>query len=160
MVKIGIPAILFLLVATWSTMTAQNPERPKGDIRVSPIGLLPGYKVQLVSGIDTGGGTIWKDGGPKIEFNCCGHFGVEADGIDKREVVWRKEQVLNGQPVICVYTKSKRLIVSIPRQNVNFEGTIRSQEDLADMLLMVLTYGSQGYPVEPGVVVRAPQPPR
>lgn len=78
---------------------------------------------------------------------------MEADSVDQNDVAWREEQVVNGQRVICVYTKSNDLIVSDRMRAVNFRGHIRNQQDLTEMLLTVLTHDPvHGYPVELGTV--------
>jgi hypothetical protein len=60
--------------------------------------------------------------------------------------------------VICVYTKSNEFVVSIPRLAVNFRRHTQNQQEIAEMLLMVLTYEpSHGYAVEPGAIVPVPQ---
>ena len=65
--------------------------------------------------------------------------------VDKNDVAWRAEQLLNGQPVICFYTN--HFVVSIPKLIVNFEANMRSQPDLEERLLMALTQDrAQGYP--------------
>jgi hypothetical protein len=90
---------------------------------------------------------------------CC-DFGNAAESIDKSQVLWREEQTINGQRVVCVYTKSKELIVSFPKLVANFRAKIRNQNELAAMLLIVLTYEPhQGYAADPGAIVPPPQKP-
>jgi len=113
------------------------------------------------SGIDTWGGAIWKVGGLKIEWDSGLHVGVAADLVDKKDVAWRENQVINGQQVICVYTRSNDLIVSFPRLVANFQGHIQHQQDLAEMLLMIMTFEpTHGYAVESGAIVPIPQQPQ
>jgi hypothetical protein len=129
---------------------AQVPDRASSGANRSPVRLLPGYKIQLLSAIDSLGGTIWKDRGLRITFDIGGHFGVEADSIDKNDIVWREEQVVSGQQLICVYTKAHHLVVSFPQLNSNFESKVRSERDVAEMLLMVSTYDQKfPYPTGP-----------
>lgn len=146
--------LVFVVISFFSfclTTTAQNRYGVRGKAKISPVRLLPGYKVQLTTGADAVGGIIWKDGGMKIDFGMGLHVGVASDLVDKSDVVWREEQVVNGAQVICVYTKSHDFIVSFPRLTTNFQGKIRSQRDLAEMLIMVLTFEpTRGYPVESG----------
>lgn len=161
MTKLPILLIAFFLLSGPFTTTAQNQDRAKHAAALLPVQLLSGYQVRIASGIDAWNGTIWKDGGVKIEFDHGSHVGVAADLVEKSDVVWREEQVVNGHQMICVYTKSNHLIVSIPKRIVNFEASIRNHQDLTEMLLMVLTYEpTHGYPVEPATNGAAPQAPK
>jgi hypothetical protein len=156
MMKLSVSVLALLLVCSSSTMTARNQESKAGS-RLSPVRLLPSYKIQWASGIDTWGGTIWKDNGVKIEFNQ-GGVGIATDQVEKDEVVWREEQVLNGEQVVIIYTKSSHLLVAIPKLIVSFEAEIRNQKDLAEMLLMALTWDmAHGYPAEPGAIQTTPK---
>ena len=58
-------------------------------------------------------------------------------------MVWRTEQVIGGERVVCIYTKSNELLIAFPGELANFYATVRNQRDVADMMLMVLTYGSK-----------------
>jgi hypothetical protein len=148
-----VPALLFASL----TSSAQNQVRARDEVKASPVQLLPGYRIQIVRGIESVGGTISKDPGTRIEFTIGGYFGVAADLVDRKDVAWREEQVINGQRVICVYTKSNDFVISIPKLITNFRSHIRTKQDLGEMLLMVLTFEpSHGYPVEPGAVVVTP----
>jgi len=53
---------------------------------------------------------------------------------------WRRKQTVNGQESIIVFTKSKRLIAVFPESEANFYATISTEEDMADMLLMLCTF--------------------
>jgi hypothetical protein len=158
MTKISALVIVFLLSSVSSPTVAQDRGGAKSEASTFPVRLLPEYKVVASAGIDTWGATISKEGGVKIELYQGLHVGVAADSVETKDVAWREEQVVNGQQVICVYTKSNDLVISIPKLIANFQSHIRSQQDLADMLLMVLTYEpTHGYPVEPGTVVVTPR---
>src|SRR5712672_3296483 len=105
-----------LLTSALGSVRAQDRDssQPISGQR-SPVVLPAGYKIQVIPGIDSAGGKIWKDGGLTIEMELCCGFGNAAESIDKSQVLWRQEQTFNGQPVVCVYTKSKELIVSFPK---------------------------------------------
>lgn len=160
MTRISVAAVAMLFLAVFSTGIAQNQGRKPGEATTFPVRLLPGYRVGVASDIDSWGAKIWKDGGVTIQLYAGRHIGIDADSIDEKDVDWRAEQVLNTQRVICVYTKSNDLIVSIPRLAVNFRGHIQNPHELSEMLLMVLTYEpNHGYPFEPGTVtVMVPRP--
>jgi hypothetical protein len=148
--------IMTLMFSVSLASSAQNPDVAKGESNISPVRLLPGYKFRAGRSLDTGGGTIWKEGGLEIDF-VAGAIGSEADSIDKKDVVWREQQVVNGQRMICVYTKSHDLVISFPKLRADFSSKIRSRQDLAEMLMMVVTFEPRGYPVEPGAVVTTPR---
>ncbi len=125
----------------------------------SPVVLLSGYKVQIIPGIDSSGGKIWKERGLTIEIELCCGFGNAAESVDKSQILWREEQTFNGQRVVCVYTRSKHLIVSFPKLITNFRAKIRNPNELTEMLLMVLTFEpQQGYVTAPGTIVPAGGP--
>jgi hypothetical protein len=111
----------------------------------------------MSSGFDTWSGTIWKDDGLKIDVFSGLHVGVAADLVDRKDVAWREEQVINGHEVICVYTNSNNLTVSFPRLVTNFQGHIQHNQDIAEMLLTVLTFEpTHGYAADPGAIVPIP----
>ncbi len=154
MKRLSLLAIVVLLFAVSSTSIGQNQDRTKREVNRIRFQLLPGYRVSVSYGLDTWGAKIWKDGGVTIEFVNGLHVGVEADSVEKGGVTWREEQFVNSQRFICVYRKANDLVVSIAQLAVNFRGHIRNQQDLAEMLLIVLTYEpTHGYRFEPGTVV-------
>jgi hypothetical protein len=150
-------ALLFLALGSISAQD-RNAARIVASSR-SPVALLSGYKVQVIPGIDSSGGKIWKERGLTIEMELCCGFGNAAESVDKSQILWREEQTFNGQRVVCVYTRSKDLIVSFPKLVTNFRAKIRNPNDLTEMLLMVLTFEpQQGYATDPGAIV--PPPPK
>ena len=126
-----------LLVLLATTCTAQSDKFP-GHIR-----MLTGYVHRRGQGIDSVVGNITREGGLVIEYDIGRLAGVYTDcktcGWTEGEL-WRRNQVINGQSVQIVFTKSKRLVISFPTTHANFYATIKSEADLADTLLMVLTY--------------------
>jgi hypothetical protein len=159
MTKLPILSLALLLICSPSTITGQN-QRPAKRATVSPVRLLPGYKIRWASGIDTWSGTIWKENGLKISFSQ-GGVGIETDQVDKNEIAWREEQVVNGQQVVIVYMKSGHLLVDIPKLIVGFDATTTSQQDIAEVLLMALTWDTaHGYPAEPGAIETPPKAPK
>jgi hypothetical protein len=105
--------------------------------------LLPGFHHQSKQSIDSTTGRIWKKGGLEIHYDIGQMAGdyteCEWCGWTKGEV-WRKTQVVNGQQVICVFTKKKRLVVSFPKSHANFFALIHTESELTDMLLITLTF--------------------
>ena len=131
-----IAALLFMLLAVSSLMAQEAP--PPGRIK-----LLPGYHHEIRQGIDSFVGIISKPGGLEIQYDIgemAGNYAACATcGWTKGEL-WRKVQVVNGQRMVCVFTKEKRLVVSFPQSHANFYATIHGGDELADMLLMMATF--------------------
>jgi hypothetical protein len=155
----SILVVIGLLAPTIAASAFAHQNAPSKETKLSsPVLLLPRYKIEIVSGFEGGyGGRILKDGGLVIEFGQGQYDGIAADSVDYRQLLWRTEQSVNGKRVICVYTKSNELVITFPPSSswpANFRAKIRSQQDLAEMLLMVLTFDPRhGYPVDPSVVV-------
>lgn len=134
-------AFIFALVFLGAACGFAQSDPPPGSIK-----LLPGYVHHHGQGIDSTVGTIGKEAGLRIHYDIGPLAGNYAEcsklcGWTDNEV-WRKKQIVSNQEVICVFTKEKRLVISFPKATANFYATIRSQEDMADMLLMVLTFHS------------------
>ncbi|HET8645888.1 MAG TPA: hypothetical protein VFO85_10385, partial [Vicinamibacteria bacterium] len=62
-----------------------------------------------------------------------------------------KEQTVGGQPLQLLLIKDRTLYVTFPEAKTgvlggpaNFKASVKSDEDLADVLLMVLTFRSEG----------------
>ena len=55
-------------------------------------------------------------------------------------VRWRQRQKLNGDELMLVQLKDDKVIGSFAKANANFVADVDSEEELADFLLMVLTY--------------------
>jgi hypothetical protein len=127
----------FVLALLASTGTAQSDPVP-GNIR-----LLAGYVHRRGHGFDTAVGSIARKDGLVIEYDIGRLSGVYTDCKDCGFIdgeLWRKDQIVSGHDVRIVYTKSKRLVISFPETHANFYATVKSEADLADTLLMVLTY--------------------
>src|SRR5579871_1576255 len=113
------------------------------------IALLPGYHHQPQQGIDSRVGTISKPGGIVIEYDVGEMAGdytsCKSCGWTKDEM-WRKQQDVNGQKAVLVFTKARRLFISFPAVHANFYATISTEAEMADMLLMVLTFDTSRKP--------------
>ena len=53
---------------------------------------------------------------------------------------WYLEQNIGGQPVHLAMLKNQRLLVSYPKQGMNLSMEIKDQQELAEALLMILSY--------------------
>jgi hypothetical protein len=122
---------------------AQNQSGPPGNIV-----LLPGYQHEPLRGNDTQIGRIWKNRGLSIEYDI---GGLAPDRIDPSpNLQWLKEQIVLGKRVQMGLTKGRLLMVVFSSAGVTsrgrsgpnaaFSGTVNSDEDIADMMFMVMTY--------------------
>jgi hypothetical protein len=105
--------------------------------------LLAGYAHVAGRGFDTQVGTIERKGGPHIGYDIGAMAGDKAIQIlDSHEpYTWWKVQLLNGQRARLVMQAGGRLTVSFDNTSANFEvSSIRTSEDMADVLLMLGTY--------------------
>jgi hypothetical protein len=74
--------------------------------------------------------------------------------LGKQKVRWRGEQIIGGKKAIFVCTESERLIVAFPEDYAYFAGSVHRNEDLAEMLFMIATYGQKGgYAATPGSTI-------
>ena len=123
---VGVPAI------------AQVVSPPAGPKNTSPVLLLPGYQIEMPPGIDAVGGKIWKEGGLTINFFAWRPIG----GIDipEEQVLWREEQKLGDRTVRVVYAKPNRAVVDFGSLRAQFTAQIRNPQDLAELMLMTLTF--------------------
>jgi hypothetical protein len=115
--------------------------------------LLPGYKHQKLQGIDSIVGQVANPKGLKIMYEIgrvpkAGQFRLGGDFIDRPKQMndrrvpmqFYKEQVINKQPAHLAYTKDNTLMVSFPQKGVNFTVKVTDASEMADALLMILTY--------------------
>jgi hypothetical protein len=157
--KAGLALLLLLIASPVLEVRGQNEGTVQAKKTLFPLRLLPGYKIQSVSGIEGGlGGRIWREGGPDIQFVVLDVYSEDPLRTVKREdILWREEQVLNGNPLACVYTKSKELVMSFPAKASFFRAKVQSPRDLTEVLLMVSTFDVEhGYPVDPAMIVPVP----
>ncbi len=126
------------------------------------IKLLPGYHVTSAPGIDVTAWTIQKPGGLIIHFEAGPSEGLAVDPRDKSKYAWWREQTMCGRTVLIALTRPGVSIGSdadeerhLPPGNIlmvayplgghkdhaaNFIGKVANSEEIADMLLMALTF--------------------
>jgi hypothetical protein len=141
--------ILSLLAAITSTAAAQTA-LPGGF----EISLLPGYTHAPLQGIDSIVGKITKKDGLEIMYEIGrvpaagglrlgGDYSNRAAAVPEQNRLWLKEQTIGGRKFSIAYDKDHRLTISTAndKQGVNFSTVAKSEEELADVLLMVLSFG-------------------
>ena len=148
--------IMLLVISLCITALAQPKmivKKEKADPNSPPGGiiLLEGYQHKKLQGIDSLVGEILKKDGLKISYELGriarpgqprmgGDFTDRAKGISKNDLKWFKKQTIDGSPAHIAFTKKNQLIVSFPTRGGNFRAKIESEEQMADALLMTLTY--------------------
>ena len=133
------------------------------DAALGGIKLLPGYSVKRESTLDASAWTIEKKGGPKIHFEAGPSEGAAADPKDENRYSWYREQLVSGCKVRFALIKpglktvwepddgtdsepGNILLVSflLERERsdyvANFSAKVRNPQELADVLLMVMTF--------------------
>ena len=121
------------------------------DARLGGMRLLVGYKHQPLQGFDSIVGRIEKEGGLRISYEIGhvpkpgaprfgGSFSDRPKLTPKDRVRWYREQVVNGQAVHIAYRKDNLLLVSYPTKGMNLSVTVGTADEMAEALLMILTY--------------------
>lgn len=103
------------------------------------IKLANGYTHEAEQGIDTQVGTIAKKDGPSISYDIGELAGNRAQTV-LGDATWSKRQTINGNEVMTVLTKDGTLYVTFPKANANFYGKVKTPQETAEVLLMLLTY--------------------
>lgn len=146
-----VAGIVFVLLGL-STIASGQTQLPGGF----EIKLLPGFTYEKRQGFDSIVGTIAKADGLKIAFEMGripvpggllvgGSFVNQAQRLPAKDRVWLKEQEVGGRKVHAAYSKDQRLIVTSASrtEGVNFDTVAKTPEEIADVLLMVLTLAEQ-----------------
>ena len=107
---------------------------------------MPEYKHVKEKGKDTSVGKVWKEGGVTFWYDIGRLAGNAVKAQEKDNLLWYKEQVVDGGPVQLALTKDRILYVTFPQMSANFNGKVKSDEEIVDMLLMVLTYAPPAKP--------------
>ena len=150
---LGIAAcfVLFLGLAIF----ADDP--PYGNVK-----LLDGYKYKRSRTFDAINGLIYKEGGLSIEFESGISEGYAVDPKERKDYIWFRQQEINGHKVFLALTESgvgtkwepekprspkPRRILMItfpgkfsPLDAANFYAEVLDEKEIADALLMVLTF--------------------
>lgn len=131
------PAATLLLLA----LAAGVAPAQSYDVRpAKAMKLLPGYQIEEQTGIDAITGTIAKKDGLTIRYDI-GKFPTNvASRQDKERLRWYKEHEANGRPVHLALAKDGTLYVSFPYFAANFQAKVANEAEMAEVLLMILTY--------------------
>lgn len=127
--------VLIGLLGTAGLAEAQaGGDPPPGAMR-----LLEGYQHEKLQGIDSQVGRIWKSGGPEVHYDIGALAGNHAREPDGRR--WSKRQAVGSNTFTLTMRTDDSLVLTFDRNTANFfvKG-VRTQEELAEILLMLLTY--------------------
>jgi len=122
---------------------------PPGALEV-----LPGYKHVPLQGIDSVVGKITHTDGREIFYEIGhvhkpgeprfgGSFSDRAVWLMKNkkdDLQWSASREVNGEPMNIALLKDGKLTASFPKTGANFSMTTKTPADLADALLMILSY--------------------
>jgi hypothetical protein len=129
---------------------------------IPAITLLQGYHAKRVPSVDTSSWTIEREGGLIIHFEAGPSEGLAVDSKHMDQYKWYRVQTINGHRVLVALVKpglktdpdldvernlppGNILLVSFPlsggsRNAANFVGKIANTDEMADMLLMALSF--------------------
>ena len=109
-----------------------------------PIKLLPGYAHEVGRCTDTIDGTITKENGIKIYYDIgspAGNYALFHYKKGKKDLVWSKVQKNNGLKVRITYLKDGSIYATFGKWT-NFISTVKTDEELADFMNMIMSYGA------------------
>lgn len=89
---------------------------------------------------------IGRKGGFTFRYDIGKGAGNAVKGLKKDEILWSKEQIVDGCSIQLALAKDRMLYVTFPTEGANFYGKAKSDEEIADMLLMVLTFAPPAKP--------------
>jgi hypothetical protein len=142
---------LCLILGTFLLGVATAKPALAADAHLGGMRLLSGYKHQPLQGFDSIVGKISEKDGLQISYEIGyvpkpgaprfgGSFSDRPKLTPKDKVRWYLEQSVNGQPVHLAHRKDNVLLVSFPKKGMNLSVTVRSADEMAEALLMILTY--------------------
>ena len=123
-----------------------KPSAPGGAV-VFGMQLLPGYQHQRVAGFDVGKGIVWKEGGPRIDYE----FGEVANNAARHYRAERRATRTvtldaNGHFYDFVFDDAAETIVG-SIGFLHFTATkVRTKTDVADVLLMAMSFDGNKLP--------------
>ena len=138
--------LIFVLSVSYAfsqtkTLILPNPTPPPGNIK-----LLPGYTHEQKQGIDSSVGEISKKDGLIIRYDIgdmAGNRTMLYLTKDKGKLLWYKTQKINNDDLLIAYFKDGKMMATFQNVYANFFAETKSQEDIVDFLLIVMTYKNE-----------------
>ena len=154
--------LIILILICFCTTQSFSQDKNTG------IQLLEGYKFKRLQAFDAATWAIYKEGGLTIVFEAGLNQGLWADPKKIDQYAWYREQNLNGRKVKFALIKSGLKTVwepdqprssetgnillvtfplndSLPDYTANFKAEILNDQEMADALLMILTFNPNKY---------------
>ncbi|HEX8197297.1 MAG TPA: hypothetical protein VF571_13980 [Pyrinomonadaceae bacterium] len=130
---------LFILSASAQDQTLRK--RDSTTPTPGGIKLLSGYVHTPGRGIDSTVGSIKKEGRLDIKYDIGILAGEYVDRCRRDNTcVWYKEQQLDAGLVKVALRSDRIIVATFPRTMANFYAKVETEEDIADFLLMILTF--------------------
>jgi len=131
--------LLALALIGWLGSARLVEAQASGPATPGAIRLLEGYQHETFQGIDTQVGRLWKNGGPEVHYDIGALAGNHARQTEMRR--WSKRQTVGANSFTLTMRTDDSLVLTFDKNTANFfiRG-IRTQEELAEVLLMLLTY--------------------
>lgn len=146
--------VSFCLLAMFSI--AKDNKSDKSGLPTDAIRLVKGYKITTGTTVDTDVWKIEKPGGVTIDFEAGPSEGFLVEESQRQKYFWYREQVVNGYDVLFAlkepehkgeHARKRLLLVTflLGRSKTsgyaaNFSAELSNDQDLADALLMILTF--------------------
>lgn len=119
-----------------SAQAKSESPKPPGNIR-----LLEGYKHIPKQGIDSRVGVLEKEGGLSIRYDIGRMAGNYTDLCGRTyQCIWQKTQTFYDRKVVIAMTKERVIYATFPELNVNFFAKVKDEQEIAEFLLIVVTY--------------------
>ncbi len=143
---------LVVLVLTLPALAQSQPTLTLPELKLTPtepppgkIQLLDGYTHTREQGFDSVVGNISKPGGITIGYDMWGTDGPiptpeSVVCFAKDPCRWLKRQVIDGKEVWIGLTHGGQITAFFPKEWAKFYAQTKSPEDIADFLLIILTY--------------------
>ncbi len=146
---VGLSLVGTMTLSVHAQVAANKPTALPSGLEIT---LQPGFAYVPRQGFDSIVGGIEKKDGLKISFEMGaipppgaprfgGSFSNYATRVPEKDRQWLKEMDANGRKVHIAYGKDQMLIATsaTEKEGVNFHATAKSPEEVADVLLMVLS---------------------
>ncbi len=115
------------------------------------ITLLPGYAHEAREGVDSTVGQIGKPGGLTVNYDIGPMAATYVHSVvksEKQNIVWLKTQRVNGQQLSVLLLENGQIYATFADSFANFVATVKTEGELTDFLLTVMTYGSAAPPAD------------
>lgn len=139
-------AVSFMLVLTVIEVAPLRVSGKNQETAARGIQVLQGYRHEDIGGMDTRRGKISKPKGPEIMYDI-GALATNETAIHfkSKDFLWARSISIGAHSLELVMKDDETLYASFPRYYANFIGTrVRTKADLADVLLMIVTYDPIG----------------